>query len=196
MSDAVRKLRANKVIASQPCAACGGVINFGADAAVCNACQLGHHAACWDRKGGCAGEGCLNAPLQQLEPPPAPAAAPAAVGRGMQECPHCRHVYAASRGVCPKCRRAPTPSGEYTGPKKTCVEARDALIWGIASLVCCAPLTGTLAIVRAKSAENKIERDPSLGGAGMATAGRILGIIGLVLFAIYVIVGVLGRAGR
>jgi hypothetical protein len=74
---------------------------------------------------------------------------------------------------------APPP---YTnGPGREAPGAKQALILGIISLLCCGILLGPFAIVNANKAKQAIAMDPTLTGGGMATAGMVLGIIALVL---------------
>ncbi len=74
-----------------------------------------------------------------------------------------------------------------------------ALILGIVSVVCCSIL-GPVAFFIGNSSLTRIRAsNGALGGAGLAQAGRILGIVGTVLLALgvlYVIVVVLAGAGR
>jgi peptidyl-prolyl cis-trans isomerase B (cyclophilin B) len=53
----------------------------------------------------------------------------------------------------------------------------------VVSLLCCSPL----GIVFSAIGLNQINKDPSQGGKGLATAGLILGIIGLIGSVIWVI---------
>jgi hypothetical protein len=74
-------------------------------------------------------------------------------------------------------------------------QATTALVLGILGIVCCAPL----AIVAWIMGNNELEgikagrRNPA--NEGTANAARILGIIGTVLLAIGVVVGILALAG-
>jgi hypothetical protein len=181
MTESARRFKANKSIDGRTCAPCGNPIPFGADVAVCAACETAHHAGCWDEKGGCSKEGCLNAPLAQMAPPPLAAApAPAANLRpGMRQCPHCGRVYATSQPICPKCQRAPNPSGVYDGPKVNAPGAVASLVLGILSLLICGIIFGIFAISKSNEAKRAIAANPAYGGAGLATAGLVLGIIGI-----------------
>jgi Domain of unknown function (DUF4190) len=73
---------------------------------------------------------------------------------------------------------APTPRG--TNQKATW-----ALVTGILGLLCCSPL-GVVAIILGRSAEQEIGTTGQ-GGAGMAKAGFILGIVALALLVLQVI---------
>jgi len=56
-----------------------------------------------------------------------------------------------------------------------------SLILGIASLFIVPLVTGVIAIVLGWIARRDIEQSPALGGRGLATAGMVLGAIGVVL---------------
>jgi len=89
------------------------------------------------------------------------------------------------------------PSGEYQPPgmraaaqrgTQECKEAKSALIYAVAGLLCCAPLA-VFAIIKALRARQMIREDPRLSGEGMATFALIIGIVGVVLW-------ILGIAAR
>jgi Domain of unknown function (DUF4190) len=56
------------------------------------------------------------------------------------------------------------------------------IVWG--SLI-----FGPLAIIFGVMARNEIKRNPAKGGYGSATAGMILGIAGLALWAVFLVIG-------
>ena len=66
--------------------------------------------------------------------------------------------------------------------------ATAALVWGIVSLFVCGFILGWVAISKAKSAKKLIASSPRYGGDGMTTAGYVLGIIAIVLNAIFLII--------
>jgi len=66
MAQTVNRLKANRVLEGRPCGWCSSALSFGDDAALCESCTTGHHASCWNGKGGCSSPGCVNAPLKQL----------------------------------------------------------------------------------------------------------------------------------
>jgi hypothetical protein len=68
------------------------------------------------------------------------------------------------------------------------------LVLGILGLVLCPIICSVLAIIYGNQARQEIERDPSLGGAGTANAGYILGIVGLALYGILLLVWLLAIA--
>jgi hypothetical protein len=77
------------------------------------------------------------------------------------------------------------PAYGAPGPGGTNTKATWALVTGILGLLCCGPL-GIVAIVLSRGAEQEI-RVTGEGGAGMAKAGFILGIVALVLLALQII---------
>ena len=72
--------------------------------------------------------------------------------------------------------------------------ATAALVLGILSLVLC-PLCGPVAWGLGRKAEQEIDRSGGhLGGRGLATAGKILGIIGTVLIVVVIAVVIVSLA--
>ena len=190
MADAVRRLKANRPMEGKPCAACGRRIAFGDDAAVCLSCEALHDGACWDKRGGCATPGCDNAPLQRLASPTriaAQAAAAAELPPGKIACPHCGRVMGARLPLCPKCKRAPTPDGVYRGPVTNAPGAVGSMVWGIVGLVFFGIILGFVVIGKSNQAKRLIASDPRYGGQGYATAGFVLGICDIVVFALNMI---------
>jgi hypothetical protein len=62
-------------------------------------------------------------------------------------------------------------------------------VLGLLSLTCCLSILGPVAFFVGNSSLNRIRASGgTLGGEGLANAGRILGIIGTVILAIGVIV--------
>lgn len=83
---------------------------------------------------------------------------------------------------------APVQQGRTPG------KATASLVLGITGLLVCPIVCSVLAIVFGSQAKAEIARDPSLGGAGVANAGYMLGIVGIgvmVLFGILVATGAL-----
>lgn len=209
-------LKANMKLDGKPCAWCQAALRLGDDAAVCTACEGSHHQRCWEERAGCATAGCMYAPLRVLEPAAAPAPAAAPLGSpfpsgpafagspfpgappsvplgsqpppGYMICPACRAPILAGSMLCPMCRVVTSPDGIYHGPKITSPDARAALICGLIGLVFCNIILGPVAISKANQAKAAIAKDPTLTGEGLATAGFVLGIIDLALFAVYVLV--------
>jgi hypothetical protein len=62
-----------------------------------------------------------------------------------------------------------------------------SLILGIVGFVVFPIVPSILAIVFGRKARNELSRDPTLGGDGLATAGIVLGWVGLVLIGLGVL---------
>lgn len=78
----------------------------------------------------------------------------------------------------------PSPYGAV--PQGTNSKAVWSLVLGILGILCCGFFTGIPAIILGRSAQNEIAQTGQ-GGAGMAKAGFILGIVSIVLGIISVI---------
>ena len=189
MSESIKRMKVNKVLEGTDCGSCGAMLDFGDDAVVCEACKSAHHATCWDRDGGCATEGCENAPLKQLE---GAAAVRARLPTGRMECPYCGKIIKEGAPRCVYCRKVirqaggPRDRGRGRGARGygsggPAPGATAALVLGIVSIVFCGIILGPLAIAKSNEAKRAIARNPNLTGEGQATAGMICGIIGLVL---------------
>ena len=96
----------------------------------------------------------------------------------------------------------PPPGGGYggggyggygAGPQGTNKKAIWSLVLGILGLVCCGFLAGIPAIVLGRSAQREIDASGGAqSGRGMATAGFVLGIIGVVWGVLYLILVLTG----
>jgi hypothetical protein len=75
-----------------------------------------------------------------------------------------------------------------TAPQRTSGKAIAALVLGIVSIFIFGFIAGLIAIILAVLARKEIDADPSLGGRGLATAGLVLGIVGIVLWALVLVV--------
>jgi Domain of unknown function (DUF4190)/Prokaryotic RING finger family 1 len=185
---ASRTLKANLKLEGRPCSWCQQALALGEDTSVCTSCAGVHHQKCWDERAGCAGGGCTNAPLRQLEPVVERAFGQAAQPlrpppEGYIHCPSCRNVIYAASLLCPMCKCIPTPDGLYHGEKTNAPGAVSSLVWGIVGLLFFGIFLGPLAISRANRARAALATgDPSLKGGGLATAGLILGILDLIFF--------------
>lgn len=82
----------------------------------------------------------------------------------------------------------PAATTTTTTPTRTSGKAIASLVLGIISLFLFGVIAGVLAIIFGVQARNQTEADPTVGGRGLATAGMILGIIGVVLWAIILLV--------
>jgi Domain of unknown function (DUF4190) len=56
-----------------------------------------------------------------------------------------------------------------------------SLVFGVLGFLVLPIVLSILAIVFSRSAEGEIRRDPAVGGEGLARAGFVLGVIGLVI---------------
>ncbi len=214
--EAVQYLKANLKLQNKPCGWCQVGLQLGEDAAVCTGCSKEHHQRCWDGSAGCSTAGCANAPLRQLQPPPGPPpqgyapqgyapqgyapqgyapqgyapqgyAPQGQVPPGMMQCPHCHAPLPWGTPVCSVCRMVTSPDGVYHGPLMNAPGAVASLVCGIIGLLICGPLA-IVAIVQANKAKRLIAENPTYGGGGMATAGLVLGIIGVIGWVIMLMV--------
>ncbi len=189
MSESAKRLKANKKLENRPCGWCGAVLELGDDAVICSSCETEHHAVCWDGKQGCGRRGCDNEPLKTLEES-GDAAAPAAVPPGSMPCPHCKQVIPIGVQLCPICDMVTTPDGIYRGPKVMAPGATASVVWGIVGIAVCGLIIGFVAINKSREARAHIEADPRYEGEGIATAGMVLGVVDIILWA----VGLVARA--
>lgn len=181
MRQAVNRLRANRVLEGKPCGWCSKLLSFGDEATLCESCTTGHHATCWDSRGGCASEGCMNGPLKELAPLPE---LPAGPPPGRMNCPHCQLEIPSVSVRCEYCNRGlVSPDGVYRGPTQTAPGAVASLVFGLLGIFVCGIgiIFGLVAIQKADEAKTAIAADPSLTGGGMASAGKVLGIVALVV---------------
>jgi hypothetical protein len=196
--EAVRTLKANLKLDGKPCGWCQAPLKLGDDAAVCTACEMAHHQGCWDTRAGCATQGCTSAPLRRLDAEPgspfpagvAPGAAPMAkpLAPGMMNCPRCGLTVTLGTPLCPACRANTSPDGLYHGPRTNAPGAVKSLVLGIIGLVVCGIVLGPIAISSANKAKEAMANDPSLGGEGLATAGKILGVLDIIGFVIAIFI--------
>jgi hypothetical protein len=187
MVDRIRRLKANKTFEDKACGHCGVLTKFGEDLVLCEACNRPHHASCWDQAGGCSTPECENAPLAQLDETVSPGPPPP----GAMQCPHCEALLDAGSVFCSECGRATTYDGVYRGPKKNAPGAIGSLVTGILGLCFCGIILGPIAIHLANEAKKVIAYNPTFKGGGLATAGKTLGIIALILWGF----GLLAKLG-
>ena len=197
MEETVRRMKINKRYEGQPCQWCGGLFMLGDDGAICASCENPYHARCWDKENGCNNPGCVNRPLQQLNNV-APvgggvgvAAAPTRpLSPGEMVCPTCGDIVSGS--YCFRCRNL--SATDYTGPKQTLPEAKEALKYAIIGIFCVGMILGPMAIVKGTSAKKAIAMDPRYEGEGMATAAQIIGGIVCLLYIVNILVLIGGVA--
>ena len=78
--------------------------------------------------------------------------------------------------------------------KRTNGKAVASLVCGIAGFLVCPLVLHIAAVILGNQAKGEISRDPSQEGQGMAQAGYILGIVGLVLSALTVVIIIIAVA--
>lgn len=159
------------------CKICSKPIESGEQLIQCEKCNNFYHRNCYETNGGCVQPKCSD---------------------DMKACRYCGKMI---KKVDSKCRFCGEDLGRSVGPqggyasKGTCSEATYALVFGIISLICCGVVFGPLAISKGNAAIAIIDNDPSYQGKDMAQVGKILGIVGLVLFGLQFVLGVLGGIG-
>ncbi len=188
--EAVRILKVNLKLAGKPCKWCQVPLELAEEAAVCTACEGEHHRRCWEPSGGCATVECVNAPLRRLDAPghramPLPAAA--VLAPGTMHCPRCRDIIMMGSPLCPSCNAVTSPDGLYHGPKTNAPGAVSSLVYGIIGVFICGIIAGPIAISKSSQAKREIASNPTYGGGGLASAGMVLGIVDLVLWAVFLI---------
>lgn len=184
MSETVKRLKINKRYEGMPCRWCGQLLLVGDDGAICGACEGIHHASCWDKQNGCNGDpACVNRPLQQLHNVATVATATRPILRpGESYCPTCGDVVT---DYCFRCQNL--ANTDYTGPKQTSAEAKEALRYALIGILCFGFILGPLAIVRGTQAKKTIAQNPRLEGEGIATAAQIIGGIEVLLTLAYIV---------
>ena len=82
-----------------------------------------------------------------------------------------------------------SPASGYVASRPTDSQATLSLVFGLLSLTCCLSILGPVAFFLGNSSLNRIRASGgTIGGEGLANAGRILGIIGSVILVLWVIV--------
>ena len=77
-------------------------------------------------------------------------------------------------------------------PQPTNTNAIISLVLGIIGIIFCAGILAPIAWYLGAQAENQIDASAGLqGGRGIATAGKIIGIIGTVLFVIWLVITII-----
>jgi hypothetical protein len=79
------------------------------------------------------------------------------------------------------------PAGVHASAGETSGKAIASLVLGIGGFVIFPVVLSILAIVFGRSAKREISERPGLGGAGLATAGIVLGWIGVALNVVAVL---------
>lgn len=192
MAEAARRLRTNRRLEGSECGWTGDKLVIGEEAVVCNGCEAAYKAAAWDEHNGCATSDCVYAAVAEIDD--GKAKKEAATGKsvadsffdkpanppGYMNCPSCGHLVPERAEICPLCDHILAADGIYRGPKETAPGAVAALVLGIVGLFICGFILGAIAIAQSQKAKANIAMNPRYGGEGMATAGFVLGIIGIV----------------
>jgi Domain of unknown function (DUF4190) len=124
-------------------------------------------------------------------------------------CHKCGQPFAAAADFCGTCGARREGSGvseaipaatPAAAPGETSGKALASLILGIAGLVMLPVVGSILAIILGVSAKREIAARTGLGGEGMATAGIILGAVGVALmalaaFALILALGTMSHSG-
>ncbi|MGD0859062.1 MAG: hypothetical protein ABR912_07060 [Terracidiphilus sp.] len=151
---------------------------------------------------GCGSDGGLE------PPPPDSAASQTPLGPDERKCPTCAEIIKREALKCRFCGQVLSP-GVFGGasvlgtsleeeiPQQVIDEiekaANQGMWFGIASIFCCAPITGPMGISNGNRAIRLLEQYPAYDGRtsarGKARAGQIIGWIALVLF----VIGILAR---
>ncbi|HJQ27408.1 MAG TPA: RING finger protein [Blastocatellia bacterium] len=185
MSYSFRKMRINKIFAGAPCGWCTHALVIGEDGAICEACDTPHHLECWLRENGCSTERCINYVLPAL-----PATTPLQADPGQDAppnsrlCPNCNKWIALNSRVCAICNTFLGATGREQYERITLREAKQALTYGIIAFLCCPPIAGYYAIKNANTAIDIIDANAEYQGRGMAVAGKVLGIIAIVVWVL------------
>ncbi len=104
---------------------------------------------------------------------------------------YCRSCGAELAGAyfCPRCGAPAGSAG--AAPEGTSGNAVASLVLGIVGLVIFPLVPSILAIVLGRSAKRDIHQRPGLAGEGMATAGIVLGWVGVAVVVVGVVLFVL-----
>jgi hypothetical protein len=187
-------LKANLKLQGQPCPVCNSPFELGVEVSACTQCESAQHTTCWEQHGGCSTEGCMNAPLKKLDEPAAQEAT-SALPPGIKRCHSCKARLPESDEICMVCKAIVTPDGIYHGPRENAPGAMASVIYGVVGLFLCGIIFGIVALNKSKEAKQIIASDPRFAGQGLATAGKVLGIIDLVVWSI-MLLGRLAQIGQ
>jgi len=198
-ADMPKKMMANKLYAGKTCPVCRQMIDLGQSIRNCELCASTHHDACWQTHGGCGTPSCGNAPLPKLAAKegeaPLPGIAALRNRDAMRPCPFCGEKIAAAAASCRYCGQFVAGAGTHPQmmmqPQQNSGNAIAALVLGILSIVTCYVgfILGIIAIALAGSARRQMAMSRGrIGGQGMATAGRITGIVGLTLWSVILLI--------
>jgi hypothetical protein len=141
----------------------------------CPACDTPHHQECWSENRGCTVFGCRMAPPDEEQ---VAVEAPTG-GGGMPLQPA-----AAMAGAAGGAAALPYPLNQ----QERAEGAASSLVYGILGLFICGPIFGIAALSQANKAKKLIAENPEhYTGEGLATAGLVMGIIDLALWALFIL---------
>jgi len=111
---------------------------------------------------------------------------------GSAFCPFCQAALGAPGAVLPMQPVQPMPAMPYVVPQpaRSSTLATVSLVAGILGLTLCGGIGSIVALITGIMAKNEFKRDPSLQGEGQATAGIVMGGIGVGLLVIGLIIWV------
>ena len=89
----------------------------------------------------------------------------------------------------------PPPQHPERGPLKTPTGATLSLVFGILGLLVCPVILSVAAIGTGLSAKRQIDANPRYSGRGVAQTGIVLGAIGLAIWIVFFLIGLLGYLG-
>jgi hypothetical protein len=93
-------------------------------------------------------------------------------------------------------QQAADGSWVQTGATQTSGKSTAALVMGILGLILCPPIFSTLALIFGRQARNEIDGSGGrIGGRGNATAGIVLGWIGIAFTVLFILLIVIFAAG-
>ncbi len=138
----------------------------------CISCNTSHHLECWNEHQGCTNRTCTMAP------PDRERASYAMPGGGMTLQPAMAMAGTAGAAAIPR---------TLPGTKTRAEGAMASLVFGILGFFICGFVFGWMAISNANKAKKDIAADPErYSGGGLATAGLIMGVLDIVLWAAYI----------
>jgi uncharacterized paraquat-inducible protein A len=105
----------------------------------------------------------------------------------MAFCEHCGKEISDYARACPNCGH-PTRVATAASGRRTEGTAIASLILGVAGVFFCPLICSILAVIFGRQAKSKIAADQSLEGEGLATAGTVLGWVGIGLSVVAIIV--------
>lgn len=110
--------------------------------------------------------------------------------------PYCENCLVTLRGrkYCGSCKVSALGSSMPVIEQATqpCPEANEALKYAIVGIFCFGIILEPIAISKALKAKKMIAANPNLTGGGKATAALIIGVVGLILWAIGIIARING----